>query len=651
MSRKAREIETIVLAMLAAAPLYVTFAVGKPAVALFHGAMTLIAYRIWKDRGPELVPTSTLRMLAIAYVPFYLIDATMISGSAIAASTHLVLFISVYQTIESARVNNYAQRMLTTALIFIASLGTSTHIAVIPFVVLFGFAMFRQFMYVSHIETVRAVGREYEEAPSSRAAMFYLVGSAVIGVILFPLLPRNANPMVRGWTGPLGQASTGLTDAINLKESRSTVNDTTVVARVWMGPDTMPFFTPLRLRGAVYDRYKDGEWLQSPSDFREARGANGSYRVARQEGFARNATVEQRLDRRGRVFLPVNTFAVNGIPNLFEGPSRDAYTTIIPRGEMVSFEARMAYRTEPLRLQRIPLANFPVTQPITDLALQVAGDAATPEEKAKRVEMFLFRNFRYVPNGAEMGKTMSVEEFLLRDRRGHCEYFAAGMVAMMTSLEVPARIAGGFYGGQLNPLAGYFIVRREDAHAWVEVWDGARWLTFDPTPPLLRPGNTKSGLVRAYATAISDAISYFWDRYVLTFSFADQVQLLRDLAVAARDGLLGLRNLTAGGARQMRSPLLLTIVVLVLAAAVLAMVIVRRRQAAFTLLARHLQRLGIELSPAMTMEDALRILRADHPAAARDLEPLIALYEEEAFSATKDRRRVAMIRKRLAEMS
>ena len=55
---------------------------------------------------------------------------------------------------------------------------------------------------------------------------------------------------------------------------------------------------------------------------------------------------------------------------------------------------------------------------------------------------------------------------------------------------------GGFYGGTLNPLTGYFIIRREDAHAWVEVWDGRSWQTFDPTPASLRPGNAQEGLLR-----------------------------------------------------------------------------------------------------------------------------------------------------------
>jgi hypothetical protein len=77
----------------------------------------------------------------------------------------------------------------------------------------------------------------------------------------------------------------------------------------------------------------------------------------------------------------------------------------------------------------------------------------------------------------------------------------------------------------------------------------------------------------------------------------------------------------------------------------------RSRRPLFDELSRHLARRGIEVGPAMTMEDALRELRREHPDAARDLEPLIALYEEERFSARPDRARVSTVRRKLRELS
>src|SRR5207247_1738297 len=76
--------------------------------------------------------------------------------SAIAASTHLVLFIAVYQPIESMQRRNGAQRLLTAALIFIASLATATHIAIVPFVIVFAFFFFRQLIHISHLDSLEA---------------------------------------------------------------------------------------------------------------------------------------------------------------------------------------------------------------------------------------------------------------------------------------------------------------------------------------------------------------------------------------------------------------------------------------------------------------------------------------------------------------
>ena len=46
------------------------------------------------------------------------------------------------------------------------------------------------------------------------------------------------------------------------------------------------------------------------------------------------------------------------------------------------------------------------------------------------VEQYLVRNFRYLPNTASATSAMTIEDFLLRRREGHCEYFAAGMVVL-----------------------------------------------------------------------------------------------------------------------------------------------------------------------------------------------------------------------------
>ena len=53
------------------------------------------------------------------------------------------------------------------------------------------------------------------EPRSARAASFYVFAALAIGVFLFPIMPRIRNPLLPGMTGPLSNATTGLSDSIN----------------------------------------------------------------------------------------------------------------------------------------------------------------------------------------------------------------------------------------------------------------------------------------------------------------------------------------------------------------------------------------------------------------------------------------------------
>jgi transglutaminase-like putative cysteine protease len=645
-ARGSRELETLLLAMFAAVPLYFTYAISVVALIVFHVFMTAMVVRVATGRSPELLPAGLMRWVAIAYVPFCVIDALFVSRSAIAASTHLVLFIAAYQPIEGAHRNNQAQRILTAALIFTASLATSTHLTIVPFVLVFAFFMFRQLMYLSHLETARALERQYTDAPSGRASAFYLSGAILIGALLFPVLPRLRNPLVRGLTGPLPGATTALSDTINLNQRRATPNDATVVARVWLDREARAFFTPLRLRGTIYDRYEAGEWQQSLRGLRSVEQRGDTYVLAKANGIDREAVVEMRAQK-GRLFLPVGSYALAGLSTLYEGPSRESYFTY--DDGMLTVSVRMAQEAEPLRLARVRMSGYPISPAVETLARTIVGSEESPQKRAELIEQYMVRNFRYLPNPGT-GTPISLERFLLSERQGHCEYFAAGMVALLNAVGVPARIAGGFYAGQLNPLTGYYALRREDAHAWAEVWDGTRWLTFDSTPPDLRPGAVQSSAVRMYLAALTDSLTFFWDRYVLTFGLGDQIGLFMDAFDFAGRSFATIRSKLSTDARNLVSgdfEVLLTI----LAVIGFVVILVRRgRRRTFDLLASYLAAQGIRVGPAMTMEEALRELREQHADAAEELEPLIALYEAETFGATRDRAKVRELRRRLAEL-
>jgi transglutaminase-like putative cysteine protease len=642
-----QELELLFLTIFSAIPLYATQTISAAPLLAFHAVMLGIVARVALGRGPELIPAMVMRGIAVAYVPFYILDAAVISRSAIAASTHLILFIAAYQPVESVRTRNTGQRLLTASLIFTASVATSTHIAILPFVVLFGFLLLRQLMHLSSSETALMTGAAVREQPSSRAAAFYVCVAILIGAFLFPILPRVRNPLLPGMAGPLSNATSGLSDSINLNEPRTISSDATVVSRVWMGPEAIPFFTPLRLKGAIYERFNKNTWLPGRRHYDPLDNVYGRTVLARPRGFTRKASVQQRFPVRARLLLPVGTYEISGAGQVIEAPTIDSFSVSQSVRESITYDVSLARETIPRRPPRVRVSNYPVTPAVRAMARQIVGNETDPMRQAAAIEQYLSTRFRYVPDPAKIGHAMTVDQFLLQEHRGHCEYFAAGMVALMTALNTPARIVGGFYGGTLNPLTGYFVIRNADAHAWTEVWDGKSWKTFDATPAAMRPGNTHDGLLQVYASAIADWVNYFWDRHILTYGLGDQIQLAMDLIdqlrVTARAASDALRNTFHGDYVKLAAALLL--------AGLAAIVLSRRRRSIFDLLAAHLHRLGIEVGPAMTMAEALEELRRSHPAAAVELEPLIAIYESERFSSQSGKGSMATIRRRLAEIS
>jgi hypothetical protein len=73
-----------------------------------------------------------------------------------------------------------------------------------------------------------------------------------------------------------------------------------------------------------------------------------------------------------------------------------------------------------------------------------------------------------------------LSRFLLRTRRGHCEYFATATVLLLRQLKFDARYAVGY--AVHEPAGRGYVVRQRDAHAWCLVWRDGAWEDFDTTP-------------------------------------------------------------------------------------------------------------------------------------------------------------------------
>ena len=117
--------------------------------------------------------------------------------------------------------------------------------------------------------------------------------------------------------------------------------------------------------------------------------------------------------------------------------------------------------------------------------------------------------------------------FLFESREGHCEYFASAMVVMLRHERVPARLVVGYHGGNASGGGDRVVIRRSNAHAWVEAWigDDRGWVVFDPTPAEGIDGIKRLGLLDR-GRQIWQTVEDFFDRRILTFGLGEQVGVL-----------------------------------------------------------------------------------------------------------------------------
>jgi hypothetical protein len=165
---------------------------------------------------------------------------------------------------------------------------------------------------------------------------------------------------------------------------------------------------------------------------------------------------------------------------------------------------------------------------VSALAQEVTRTSTTPYEKVQAIERHLQQNYQYSLDVGTSPQTNPVEEFLFIRKTGYCEHYATAMVLMLRSIGIPARLVTGFLPGEWNDFGNYYSVRQQDAHAWVEVFfPRSGWLTFDPTPSVAAV--PPQFLLVAKMGRLVDSLQLKWDRYVVQYSFRDQMEVVQGL--------------------------------------------------------------------------------------------------------------------------
>ena len=360
-----------------------------------------------------------------------------------------------------------------------------------------------------------------------------------LAVLLFVLFPRMAGSF---WSlGGSNEGQTGLSDTMSPGSISELGNSVDPVFRVWF--DAAP--PPLQeryWRGPVLHDFDGYTWTRSNADLftpesLEWVGPAYHYQIRLEPDSNpwwpaldtlrsdRAPGTHVTADRQLVAYRPAHDAVTYSAVSYTETRSHDVLSSLARRFDT-----------------KVPPDRNPRSQALAQRLRAAAPDV--PAYVNSVLALFRDGHFEYTLTPPLLDLN-SVDDFVFNTRRGFCGHFASAFAMLMRAGGVPARVVTGYQGGEWNPIGGYLLIRRSDAHAWVEVWEDDRgWVRVDPTavaaPERLRrsildllpsAGSVPDRLIHQFSWlqhghVVWDAVNAWWSTQVVAYNYASQLKLL-----------------------------------------------------------------------------------------------------------------------------
>lgn len=397
--------------------------------------------------------------------------------------------------------------------------------------------------------------------PTLRYAGLLLLQAAPFMLVLYLLFPRIAGPL---WGLPQDahSARSGLSEQIAPGSIANLVQSADIAFRVRF-EGVPPGRDKLYWRGPVLENFDGATWRRRP--------APGPEPAIDRQGptYRYETTLEPHqqawlLALDAPTTLPANAYLTPTLTAVSREPVRQrqryAFASAVEHRFNLDEGRETLRRNRLLPGERNPRARR--------LAAQWLVQDADPERLVGRaLALFSGSEFAYTLQPPLLGEN-PVDDFLFTARRGFCEHYASAFAVLMRAAGVPARVVGGYQGGEPNPVDGYWVIRQSDAHAWAEVWLEKRgWVRVDPTAEVA-PARLESGIAAAIPAGEPlpalvqfdadwlkglryrwEAANNAWNQYVLGYNPERQREFLSRLGLPDADwrSLVGLLAGACGG--------------------------------------------------------------------------------------------------------
>ena len=393
---------------------------------------------------------------------------------------------------------------------------------------------------------------QYRRTEASIATRMRVVASMVaqalpLALVAFLLFPRAGTPLW-GTGADESRATTGLSDSMTIGNIAQLGESDAIAFRVQFEGATPPNAL-LYWRGPVFGDFDGRTWRMA----RDLRFFPPPKLAVEADGWDYQVDLEP-TDNRQLIALDLPTRMPEGTWTSLD------YTVWagVPQHNVSRWRMRSAPAVEDApalhpRLRSRALALPPGFNPRTlALGRQWRREAGTDPRGAadraiaQRALALIRRDFAYTLDVPLSGRN-EVDDFLFERREGYCEHFSSAFTVLMRAAGVPARVVTGYAGGYRNPVGGYWLVRKSDAHAWVEIWLPDRgWTRVDPTAAVApenvydtiadrQPGRIGNLTALVPVFNASDWLRRGWNDFVLGFNAQRQQALLSRLGIGKLD--------------------------------------------------------------------------------------------------------------------
>jgi hypothetical protein len=241
---------------------------------------------------------------------------------------------------------------------------------------------------------------------------------------------------------------------------------------------------PRLLHEASYQILSNDTWLAGNTKFDDVIATRGGTRwsLRRPHNRTRSVKVSGYMRRgQGLLSVPLGTTHIDSLP--VDKVQLNPLGALKVEGapDLASYEAFYEPSEDFVAGPDIHDRQLPFTQDdyLGGLVDTLGLNGLPADQVVERIETHL-STYSY---SLDLGQSkVSIRDFLLETRSGHCEFFASATVLLLRAAGVPARYAAGYSVQEYSELESAYVVRRRHAHTWALAWVDGGWVEVDTTP-------------------------------------------------------------------------------------------------------------------------------------------------------------------------